>query len=270
MSLCTVGQRLVAAGHQQRCAPVVLVACKRALNTDRDHQHHKQHHNPNTRSAAQLALAVGGGLVAAACALRYYRSADHPLLVVHAFTPKKWKDDTEKAVKLTSRERRFIKFASAEYDGQLYMTPQDFLDSVVEQDARRMSCIVLLSQSKYQYHTTLSPTCSAFETQNAHRSGGAANRWRHAGTEEGLRADVPDAARQGHHLVHRVPVSVVHSDQCVQRRLFQNGETAYYYIPFNTFRFTYTEPKSGFEIAFNMFDTDGNQRVDKNEFLVVS
>lgn len=32
----------------------------------------------------------------------------------------------------------------------------------------------------------------------------------------------------------------------------------------------FTEPKSGFRIAFNMFDTDGNQRVDKAEFLVVS
>lgn len=31
-----------------------------------------------------------------------------------------------------------------------------------------------------------------------------------------------------------------------------------------------SEPASGFRIAFNMFDTDGNQRVDKNEFLVVS
>ncbi|KAF5303215.1 hypothetical protein FQR65_LT08295 [Abscondita terminalis] len=30
-----------------------------------------------------------------------------------------------------------------------------------------------------------------------------------------------------------------------------------------------TKPESGFRIAFNMFDTDGNQRVDKNEFLVV-
>uniref|UniRef100_H2YW33 EF-hand domain-containing protein n=1 Tax=Ciona savignyi TaxID=51511 RepID=H2YW33_CIOSA len=30
------------------------------------------------------------------------------------------------------------------------------------------------------------------------------------------------------------------------------------------------EPKSGFQIAFNMFDRDGNQRVDKKEFLVVS
>lgn len=38
---------------------------------------------------------------------------------------------------LTQRERRFIKFASVEYDGQLYMTPQDFLDSVTETDPRR-------------------------------------------------------------------------------------------------------------------------------------
>ena len=30
-----------------------------------------------------------------------------------------------------------------------------------------------------------------------------------------------------------------------------------------------TEPQTGFRIAFNMFDTDGNQRVDKEEFLVV-
>jgi hypothetical protein len=32
----------------------------------------------------------------------------------------------------------------------------------------------------------------------------------------------------------------------------------------------FSEPQTGFHIAFNMFDTDGNQRVDKNEFLVVS
>lgn len=31
-----------------------------------------------------------------------------------------------------------------------------------------------------------------------------------------------------------------------------------------------SEPASGFRIAFNMFDTDGNQKVDKKEFLVVS
>lgn len=30
------------------------------------------------------------------------------------------------------------------------------------------------------------------------------------------------------------------------------------------------EPHAGFKIAFNMFDADGNQMVDKREFLVVS
>lgn len=43
----------------------------------------------------------------------------------------------EKAVKLRAREKRFIKFASVEFDGQIYMTPQDFLESVVEQEPRR-------------------------------------------------------------------------------------------------------------------------------------
>lgn len=33
--------------------------------------------------------------------------------------------------------------------------------------------------------------------------------------------------------------------------------------------FNFSEPQSGFRIAFNMFDTDANHRVDKNEFLVV-
>lgn len=36
------------------------------------------------------------------------------------------------------------------------------------------------------------------------------------------------------------------------------------------FNFTFfSEPKTGFKIAFNMFDADGNEFVDKNEFLVV-
>jgi calcium uptake protein 3, mitochondrial len=49
-----------------------------------------------------------------------------------------WQDEElVRAVKLTSRERRFIKFASVEYHSQLYMTPQDFLDSVVESEPRR-------------------------------------------------------------------------------------------------------------------------------------
>ena len=33
--------------------------------------------------------------------------------------------------------------------------------------------------------------------------------------------------------------------------------------------FFLAEPHAGFRIAFNMFDTDGNEMVDKKEFLVV-
>jgi len=45
------------------------------------------------------------------------------------------KPDHEKR-KLTPREKRFVKFASSEYDGQVYMSPQDFLESVVEGEPR--------------------------------------------------------------------------------------------------------------------------------------
>ena len=38
--------------------------------------------------------------------------------------------------KLTSREKRFLKFSSVEYEGQIYMTPQDFLESVVEAEPK--------------------------------------------------------------------------------------------------------------------------------------
>ncbi|KAK0073694.1 hypothetical protein PV326_013171 [Microctonus aethiopoides] len=50
--------------------------------------------------------------------------------------PNRRDDELPKAIKLTMREKRFIKFASVEYDGQLYMTPQDFLDSVVDSEPR--------------------------------------------------------------------------------------------------------------------------------------
>ena len=38
--------------------------------------------------------------------------------------------------KLTSREQRFIKFSSVEHVGQVYMTPQDFLESVIEAEPK--------------------------------------------------------------------------------------------------------------------------------------
>jgi len=37
----------------------------------------------------------------------------------------------------------------------------------------------------------------------------------------------------------------------------------------SAFLFFLAEPHAGFRIAFNMFDTDGNEMVDKKEFLVL-
>eukprot|EP00095_Tigriopus_kingsejongensis_P003453 maker-scaffold13_size735724-snap-gene-1.14 protein:Tk03453 transcript:maker-scaffold13_size735724-snap-gene-1.14-mRNA-1 annotation:"calcium uptake protein mitochondrial isoform x2" len=55
--------------------------------------------------------------------------------LIHKATGHLSNDPTVKR-KLTAREKRFIKFASVEYDGQIYMTPQDFLESVVEGEPR--------------------------------------------------------------------------------------------------------------------------------------
>uniref|UniRef100_A0A8C3I0R6 Mitochondrial calcium uptake family member 3 n=1 Tax=Chrysemys picta bellii TaxID=8478 RepID=A0A8C3I0R6_CHRPI len=81
----------------------------------------------------------------------------------------------------TSREQRFRIFASLEFEGQLYMTPHDFIQSVTS-DAPKC----LISYTEYLFLL------------------------------------------------------------CIL-----------------------TKPHAGFKIAFNMFDTDGNEMVDKKEFLVL-
>uniref|UniRef100_A0A8W7PK64 EF-hand domain-containing protein n=1 Tax=Anopheles coluzzii TaxID=1518534 RepID=A0A8W7PK64_ANOCL len=107
----------------------------------------------------------------------------------------------DKAIKLTARERRFIKFASVEFDGQIYMTPQDFLESVVEQEPRPRLKRKSLTHAEIQQLKDYTPPLKHGSSQ-----------------------------------------------------LFRSLRDK--------------EPHSGFRIAFNMFDTDGNQRVDKDEFLV--
>nr|XP_013189972.1 unnamed protein product [Amyelois transitella] len=127
-------------------------------------------------------------------------------------------DELAKSVKLTSRERRFIKFASVEYGGQLYMTPQDFLESVVEQEPR--------PRLKRRVLTT----------------------------------------KEIEHLRDHTPQLKKGSPQMF-RKLKHEGIISYTEYLF--LLSILTKPASGFQIAFNMFDTDGNQRVDKNEFLVL-
>lgn len=127
-------------------------------------------------------------------------------------------DELAKSVKLTSRERRFIKFSSVEYGGQLYMTPQDFLESVVEQEPR--------PRLKRRVLTT----------------------------------------KEIEHLRDHTPQLKKGSSQMF-RNMRDKGIISYTEYLF--LLSILTKPASGFRIAFNMFDTDGNQRVDKNEFLVM-
>ncbi|XP_061393051.1 calcium uptake protein 3, mitochondrial isoform X2 [Musca vetustissima] len=166
------------------------------------------------RNYVKYVLVVGGGVTAFMFAnLMKNQSNRH-----EALNLKRIKREEENLVKLTARERRFIKFSSVEYDGQLYMTPQDFLDSVVEQEPRpRLKRKVLTEQ------------------------------------EVAKIKDITPPLKKGSNQLFRT--------------LRDKGIISYTEYLF--LLSVLTKPKSGFRIAFNMFDTDGNSRVDKNEFLVM-
>ncbi|XP_054014884.1 calcium uptake protein 3, mitochondrial isoform X5 [Hylaeus anthracinus] len=161
---------------------------------------------------------TGAGVIAAASiALLVGYKYSRPN-VVHALKSRKREDETQKAVKLTMRERRFIKFASVEFDGQLYMTPQDFLDSVVEPEPRPRLKRRVLAEKELDV----------------------------------MRNSVPSLRQGSPHMF---------------RNLRDKG-----IISYTEYLFLLSiliKPKTGFRIAFNMFDTDGNERVDKTEFLVI-
>ncbi|XP_068619503.1 calcium uptake protein 3, mitochondrial isoform X2 [Battus philenor] len=164
------------------------------------------------KTAWTTCACVFGGVVVFYVANRSYRAN-----TVYALKAKQ-PEELAKSVKLTSRERRFIKFASVEHGGQLYMTPQDFLESVVEQEPRpRLKRRVLTAKEIEQ-----------------------------------LRDQTPPLKKGSSQMF---------------RNMRDKGIISYTEYLF--LLSILTKPASGFQIAFNMFDTDGNQRVDKNEFLVM-
>ncbi|XP_041766592.1 calcium uptake protein 3, mitochondrial isoform X5 [Anopheles merus] len=154
---------------------------------------------------------VSGGLLAFTAAT--YRNRPK----VYALQLRK-DEIADKAIKLTARERRFIKFASVEFDGQIYMTPQDFLESVVEQEPRPRLKRKSLTHAEIQQLKDYTPPLK-------------------------------------------------HGSSQLFRSLRDKGIISYTEYLF--LLSVLTKPHSGFRIAFNMFDTDGNQRVDKDEFLVM-
>nr|XP_020474079.1 calcium uptake protein 3, mitochondrial isoform X8 [Monopterus albus] len=121
-------------------------------------------------------------------------------------------------VHMSSHEQRFRMFSSVEYEGQLYMTPQNFIESVTMSEPRHKR--PWRSLTKQELEKILSGT--------------------------------PPVWRGSSKLF---------------RNLRDRGIISYTEYLF--LLCILTKPHAGFKIAFNMFDADGNQMVDKREFLVL-
>uniref|UniRef100_A0AAY3ZYI7 EF-hand domain-containing protein n=1 Tax=Denticeps clupeoides TaxID=299321 RepID=A0AAY3ZYI7_9TELE len=125
---------------------------------------------------------------------------------------------SEGDVYMSSHEHRFRLFSSVEYEGQLYMTPQNFIESVTMSEPRNKK--PWRSLTKQELEKILSETPAVWKGSSK-----------------------------------------------LFRNLRERGIIAYTEYLF--LLCILTKPHAGFKIAFNMFDADGNQMVDKREFLVL-
>ncbi|KAI1887621.1 hypothetical protein AGOR_G00192200 [Albula goreensis] len=121
-------------------------------------------------------------------------------------------------VYMSSHEHRFRMFSSVEYEGQLYMTPLNFIESVTMSEPKNKKTWRSLTKQEL----------------------------------EKILLDTPPVWKGTSKLF---------------RNLRERGIIAYTEYLF--LLCILTKPHAGFKIAFNMFDADGNQMVDKREFLVL-
>ncbi|XP_051716820.1 calcium uptake protein 3, mitochondrial isoform X3 [Ctenopharyngodon idella] len=124
----------------------------------------------------------------------------------------------DEEVSMSAHEHRFRLFSSMEYDGQLYMTPLDFIESVTMSEPKKKR--FWRSLTKQDLDKILS--------------------------------DTPPVWKGSSRLF---------------RNLRERGVIAYTEYLF--LLCILTKPHAGFKIAFNMFDADGNEMVDKREFMVL-
>uniref|UniRef100_A0A1A8IDI0 EF-hand domain family, member A2 n=2 Tax=Nothobranchius kuhntae TaxID=321403 RepID=A0A1A8IDI0_NOTKU len=163
----------------------------------------------------------GGSFVARRSGLRSHVEARLVHLVlpsVSATDKVRTYDLDDRDVYMSSYENRFRLFSSVEYEGQLYMTPLNFIESV---------------------------------TLNEPRSKRGWKSFTKKELEKMLR-DTPPVWKGSSNLF---------------RNLRERGVISYTEYLF--LLCILTKPHAGFRIAFNMFDADGNEMVDKREFLVL-
>uniref|UniRef100_A0A3Q1EGH8 Mitochondrial calcium uptake 2 n=1 Tax=Acanthochromis polyacanthus TaxID=80966 RepID=A0A3Q1EGH8_9TELE len=154
-----------------------------------------------------LGSVIGTGLI---CYYQYHANSRTLPFAVHAAEQKE-----APAPQLSARKIRFIQFASVVYEQEPYMTPRDFLFSVMLENVdRKLQKRVLTTEEVNNMLTAASK------------------------------------ARAGNDLF---------------RTLGDNGLLSYTeYLFLLTIM---TKPRTGFHIAFKMLDVDGNEHVDKKEFL---
>ncbi|XP_047209521.1 calcium uptake protein 3, mitochondrial-like isoform X2 [Girardinichthys multiradiatus] len=188
-----------------------------------------QQQTPSTARKALKLVAAGACVAVAAGAAAFYcgvgpRSRFEARLVhlalpsVSAADKGRTYDLDDGDVYVSSYENRFRIFSSVECEGQLYMTPLNFIESVTLNEPR--SKRGWKSITKKELDKVLSDTPPVWK--------GSSNLFRN--------------------LRERGVISY----------------TEYLFL-----LCILTKPHAGFRIAFNMFDADGNEMVDKREFLVL-
>ncbi|XP_050803745.1 calcium uptake protein 3, mitochondrial isoform X5 [Gopherus flavomarginatus] len=147
----------------------------------------------------------------------------------------------------TSREQRFRIFASLEFEGQLYMTPYDFIQSVTSDAPKRAKKWRSLSKQDavFAAEATEKDPCGVKRTSTS--------------------VLISSSQELNQILIETPPVWKGSSK--LFRNLREKGLISYTEYLF--LLCILTKPHAGFKIAFNMFDTDGNEMVDKKEFLVL-
>ncbi|XP_074530186.1 calcium uptake protein 3, mitochondrial isoform X2 [Halichoeres trimaculatus] len=188
----------------------------------------------STGTRALRVLAAGAGVTAAAGAAYYCLWSDgaHSGLkshvearLFHLALPSVSATDKAKSyglddgdVYMSSYENRFRLFSSVECEGQLYMTPLNFIESITLNEPKGRRVWKSLTQKEL----------------------------------EKMLADTPPVWKGSSNLF---------------RNLRERGVISYTEYLF--LLCILTKPHAGFRIAFNMFDADGNEMVDKREFLVL-
>ncbi|XP_067354682.1 calcium uptake protein 3, mitochondrial isoform X12 [Channa argus] len=138
-------------------------------------------------------------------------------------------------VHMSSHEHRFRMFSSVEYEGQVYMTPQNFIESVTMSEPRNKR--PWRSLTKQELEKILSETPPVWR--------GSSKLFRNL-RERGIIS----------YTEYLFLLCILTKKAFPKRKC-------------NVKASALKEPHAGFKIAFNMFDADGNQMVDKREFLVL-